>query len=153
MKEVHLITVGKLKDKSIESLENDYIKRLKSPKLKIHEVKSHSENLKKEAEEVLKKVADISKEATPNLILMAENGDLHDSAKFSKWFYNLVENKQEKLIMIIGGAAGHGDEVLKMANAKLSLSPLTYPHKLARLLLVEQLYRAQTIHQGHPYHK
>jgi 23S rRNA (pseudouridine1915-N3)-methyltransferase len=153
MKEVHLITVGKLKDKSIESLENDYFKRLKAPKLKIHEVKSYSEDLKKESEDVMKKVADICKDATPYLILMAENGELYDSKKFSKWFYNLVENKQEKIILIIGGAAGHGEQVLKAANAKLSLSSLTYPHKLARLLLVEQLYRAQTIHQGHPYHK
>jgi len=153
MKEIHLITVGKLKDKSIESLENDYIKRLKSPKLKIHEVKSQSEDLKKEADEVMKKVSDICKDSSPYIILMAENGQLHDSPKFSRWFYNLVENKQEKIILVIGGAAGHGEQVLAASHEKLSLSPLTYPHKLARLMLVEQLYRAQTIHQGHPYHK
>lgn len=151
MRDLHLITVGKLKDKHIEKLEDDYLKRLKLPKLKIHEVKSHSENLQLEANEVLKKIDDIAKNAF--VVLMAENGNLYDSPKFSNWLYNHIETKQEPIILVIGGASGHGEEVLKRANGKLSLSPLTYPHKLARLLLVEQLYRAQTIFQNHPYHK
>lgn len=153
MKDIYLITVGKLKDKNIEALEKNYLKRLKIPSLHIHEVKSHSENLKAEADEVLKKINDLCKESRPYIILMAENGKLYDSPKFSQWFYNILETRQEKIFLVIGGAAGHGEKVLEASKAKLSLSPLTYPHKLARLLLVEQLYRAQTIYQGHPYHK
>jgi len=150
VKEVHLIVVGKLKDKNIESLENDYLKRIKSPKFIIHEVKSHKENLDLEAGEVEKKLNDLGP-CYP--ILLAENGQLFDSPKMSKWLFNLIENRSEKIVFIIGGASGHGVKIIERAKEKLSLSPLTYPHKLARLLFVEQIYRAITIQSGHPYHK
>ena len=150
MKEIHLIVIGKYKDKNLETLEDQYLKRITNPKLKIHELKSQRENLELEAAEVVKKLNDLGS-CYP--ILMAENGKLMDSPKFSSWLYGLIENRSEKLVLIIGGASGHGSKVLELAKEKLSLSPMTYPHKLARLLLVEQLYRAQTIHAGHPYHK
>jgi 23S rRNA (pseudouridine1915-N3)-methyltransferase len=53
---------------------------------------------------------------------------------------------------MIAGAEGFSSEVLKLCQERLSLSELTFPHKLARIILVEQLYRAQTIRTGHPYH-
>ena len=150
MKDIHLIVIGKYKDKNLESLEEQYLKRITGPKLKIHELKSMRENLELEANEVLKKLNDL---APSYPILMAENGKLRNSVDFSKWLYSLIETRSEKIVLIIGGASGHGQKVLELAKEKLSLSPMTYPHKLARLLIVEQLYRAQTIHTGHPYHK
>ena len=150
MKDLHLIVVGKLKDKNLEALEDNYLKRIKAPKLHIHEVKSHKENLDLEANEVEKKLNDIGATFP---ILLAESGQLFDSPKMSKWLFNLLETKSEKIVFIIGGASGHGEKVLKRASQKLSLSPLTYPHKLARVLFVEQIYRALTINSGHPYHK
>lgn len=153
MKEVYLITVGKLKDAHLESIESDYIKRIKNPSLKIIESKSFSENKDQEADEVIKKIKDICKESSPYIILLAENGKMHDSPHFSKWFYNILESRSEKVFFIIGGAAGHGDKILKLAKEKISLSPLTFPHKIARVLFVEQFYRSQTIKIGHPYHK
>ncbi|EQC45936.1 putative rRNA large subunit m3Psi methyltransferase RlmH [Bacteriovorax sp. BSW11_IV] len=153
MKEVHLISVGKIKDKNIDILEADYLKRLKNPLLKLHEVKSHAENLTLEGDEVLKRIDDICKGGSAYVILLAENGKIYDSPQFSKWYYDLIENRSETIVLVIGGASGHGPKVIERANAKLSLSPLTFPHKMARLILIEQLYRAQTIYQGHPYHK
>lgn len=150
MKELHLIVIGKYKDKNLEALEDQYHKRITNPKLKIHELKSQRENLDLEANEVLKKLTDLG-QVYP--ILMAENGKLMDSEKFSNWLNELLEIRSEKIVLIIGGASGHGKKVLNLAQSKLSLSPMTYPHKLARLLLVEQIYRAQTIKSGHPYHK
>jgi 23S rRNA (pseudouridine1915-N3)-methyltransferase len=150
MKELHLIVIGKYKDKNLEALEDQYHKRINNPKLKIHELKSQRENLDLEANEVVKKLNDLG-QVYP--ILMAENGKLMDSNKFSEWLNDLLEMRSEKIVLIIGGASGHGKKILELAQSKLSLSPMTYPHKLARLLLVEQIYRAQTIKSGHPYHK
>jgi 23S rRNA (pseudouridine1915-N3)-methyltransferase len=63
----------------------------------------------------------------------------------------LIE-KSSRVIFLIAGAEGFSQEVLKASQEKISLSELTFPHKIARLLLVEQIYRAQTIRSGHPYH-
>lgn len=151
MKDLHLIVVGKLGDREIETLEKDYFKRITTPKLTIHEVKAHAEDLNKEAKEVLAKISDISKNENPHIVLLTEKGKQYDSVAFSKWLSSLYE--RNTVIFIIGGASGHGEEVIKKSHSKLSLSELTYPHKLARLLLVEQIYRAQTIKAGHPYNK
>lgn len=151
MKDLHLIVVGKLGDKNIEDLEKDYFKRLTSPKLIIHEARAHAEDLAKEAREVLAKIEDISKNENPYIVLLMEKGKQFTSVDFSKWLSNIYE--RQSVIFIIGGASGHGEAVIKRAHFKLSLSELTYPHKLARLLLVEQIYRAQTIVAGHPYNK
>jgi len=151
MKDLHLIVVGKLGDKNIEELERDYFKRLTSPKLLIHEVRTHSENLAKEAKEVTAKINELSKDENPYVVLLAENGKQFTSVNFSKWLFNICET--QRMIFVIGGASGHGQEVIDRAQFRLSLSELTYPHKLARLLFVEQIYRAQTIKVGHPYNK
>lgn len=151
MRDLHLIVVGKLADRNIGELENDYLKRLTIPKLFLHEVKSHSENLDQEAKEVKNKIAEISKNENSFIVLLTENGNQFDSRKFSAWIFD--KSLTQKIIFIIGGAAGHGEEIIKMSHFKLSLSLLTYPHKLARLLLIEQIYRAVTIKDGHPYHK
>ncbi len=151
MKDLHLIVVGKLSDKNIESLEGDYLKRIIAPKFFIHEVKSHSENCQLEAREVLNKISDISKNDNPFLVLLMEKGKQFTSIDFSRWLFE--KSATQKIIFIIGGAAGHGEEVIAKANFSLSLSELTYPHKLARLMMVEQIYRAITIKNNHPYNK
>ena len=95
------------------------------------------------------------KEISPNgahVILLAENGKLFDSPKFSEWIYSLIEEKTEKLVFVIAGAEGHSEDMLKLAQGKISLSSLTFPHKIARILFIEQFYRAQTIKKKHPYH-
>ncbi|MFZ4712655.1 MAG: 23S rRNA (pseudouridine(1915)-N(3))-methyltransferase RlmH [Bacteriovoracaceae bacterium] len=150
-KEVHLIVVGKLKDSHLEAIEADYLKRIANPLLKIHEVKASAENKAAEGEAVQKKIRDISPNSA-HVILLAENGKLLDSPKFSEWLYTLVEEKSEKLIFVIAGAEGHSEEMLQIAQGKISLSALTFPHKLARILFIEQFYRAQTIKRNHPYH-
>lgn len=152
MKEIHLIVVGKLADKNIQALEDEYLKRVKSPKLKIHEVKAGSENLDLEGAEVEKKINDISKGSKGHIVLLSEWGKDKDSQEFSNWLDNTML-AHPLLIFVIGGAAGHGKNILDLSHDKLSLGKMTYPHKLARLLFVEQIYRAQTIRTGHPYHK
>ena len=85
------------------------------------------------------------------IVLMTEKGKQFESIAFSNWLNKHTE--RQKIVFIIGGAAGHGKQIIERANFKLSLSEFTFPHKLARLLLVEQIYRAQTIRANHPYNK
>lgn len=149
MKDLHLIAVGKLNDKFIAELEKDYLKRLTSPKLSIHEVHSHSENLDKEAKEVSIKLDELEKSDKLFIVLLTEKGKQFESREFSSW----LNSQPKKIVFIIGGAAGHGPNIISRSQFKLSLSELTFPHKLARLLLIEQIYRAQTIKANHPYNK
>lgn len=148
MKKVRLIVVGKLNDKNFEQLEKEYLKRFKSFDFKVIELKSYQEDRLKEGLEIKKKIDELS----PCLpIFLTENGKTFDSPAFSKWFYNHLESNSS-VVFVIGGAAGL-DRKLFEQGPQLSLSALTFPHKFARLIVTEQLYRAETINSGHPYHK
>ncbi len=93
----------------------------------------------------------ILKSANPGFILFDERGKSLSSMQWADFFKQQVGNAS--LDFVIGGAAGVADEVRQQAQAIWSLSNLTLPHQLARVLVVEQLYRAFSIIQGHPYHK
>ena len=134
MKVIHLIVVGKLKDKNLEAIEQTYLKRI--PSLKIIEVKN---------------VGDVLPKVKGDLYLLEEKGSLMDTPEFSSWLFDTLEKSEFSLV--IGGASGHHESVLSTAKGSISLSPLTFPHKLARILLVEQIYRAVSLKEGHPYHK
>lgn len=149
MYQLHLICVGKQKDPHLEALEKEYLKRLKNLKLSLHELRSHEENKEAEALEIEKKCQSIAP-ITP--ILLCENGRSFSSPHFSKWLYEQLEYSH-RLAFIIGGAAGLSEKLNQKYSLTLSLGELTYPHRFARLLLTEQIYRAECIKQGHPYHK
>jgi 23S rRNA (pseudouridine1915-N3)-methyltransferase len=148
---VHLICVGKLKDGPFQALERDYLKRLNSLKLEIHEVKDKSDFPDFEATEVIKKIKDLTLNKSYHLVLLAEKGLKFNSPDFSRWLYQKM-TEHKTLILVIAGAMGHGKPILELSHEKLSLSELTFPHKLARIVLIEQIYRAMTINQNHPYH-
>ena len=150
-KSLNLIVVGRLKDPHLESLEHDYLKRINNPELIIHEVKASAENKEAEGEAILKKIRDLSQGGGTHLIAMTEWGKRSTSVAFAEWTKGLIE-RPAKIFFLIAGAEGFSEEVLKACQERISLSELTFPHKLARILLVEQLYRAQTIRSGHPYH-
>jgi len=151
MKSFHLIVVGRYADSSFEQLEHHYLKQIPKNIFQLHEVKSHSENKTLEGQEVLKKISEIEKADRAYVFLMAERGKLYSSEQLTKLIHHdLTKNL---IILVIGGAAGHGEEVVRRADSELSLSPMTFPHKMARLLLIEQFYRTLMILKSHPYHK
>jgi 23S rRNA (pseudouridine1915-N3)-methyltransferase len=84
------------------------------------------------------------------LIALMEQGECLGSIPFAR---RLEQFENERLVFVIGGADGLTAELKLQAQWQLSLSPLTFPHELARLMLVEQLFRAQSIVQGRPYHR
>ena len=150
MKSIHLICVGKLKEKKTLDLEQDFLKRIREPNLVIHETKTFQEDVQLEGAEVLKKIDSLSK--SPHIVALTEKGQSFDSLKFSEWLTQTLEHSGS-LFFVIGGSKGHGENLLARTQEEISLSKLTFPHQFARLLLVEQLYRAQTLRVGHPYHK
>ena len=84
------------------------------------------------------------------LVILTEEGQTLDSVSLAQ---RLEGSGSERLAFVIGGAEGIDPALKARASWRLSLSPMTFPHELARLLLLEQLYRAMTIQQGGPYHK
>lgn len=152
MKEINLVTIGKLKDCNLQEIENNYLKRICSHKLNIHEIKSKSEHKDIETETALKKIKELSNDKKPYIILLGEKGELYDSQNFSKWFYKKIENINGPIFFVIAGAEGPSNKMMEKANCHISLSKLTFPHRIARIILIEQIYRAETIHLNHPYH-
>ena len=136
-----VIAIGKIKKSWVQNGLKQYIKRL--PGLTITELKDS--NQIKEEKSIL-----ASLNNNEILIPLAEEGDSLTSIEFAN---RLKDFGSSHLAFVIGGADGLTPELKTSAKWKLSLSPLTLPHEFARLLLIEQIYRAQTIIQGSPYHR
>lgn len=86
------------------------------------------------------------------LVALDEKGSMLSSAKLASWMQARTNESVKQLVFLIGGAYGLGEDVLRRANFIWSLSPLTFPHQLVRLILAEQVYRACTIIKNEKYH-
>lgn len=86
------------------------------------------------------------------VVLLDENGQSMDSLAFSRFLGQQFVSASRRLVFIIGGPYGFSDEVYKKAGSRLSLSAMTFSHQIIRLVFLEQLYRANTILKGEPYH-
>lgn len=87
------------------------------------------------------------------LVALDGGGKALGSDAFARWLAARRDEGHRTIAFLIGGPDGHGEGALARAQLKLSLGPLTLPHGIARIILVEQLYRAATILSGHPYHR
>ncbi|HJQ37157.1 MAG TPA: 23S rRNA (pseudouridine(1915)-N(3))-methyltransferase RlmH [Thermoanaerobaculia bacterium] len=86
-------------------------------------------------------------------VVLDERGQLIDSLKFAKWIEKLTIDQPHGVNFVVGGDLGFDDTVRRRADKLLSLSPMTLPHQLARVLLMEQVYRACTLMRNIAYHK
>jgi len=86
------------------------------------------------------------------IVLLDERGKEFRTVEFAEWLEGKSQMQGKRLVFVIGGPWGFSDEVNKLASFRISLSKMTFPHQLVRLLFVEQLYRAFTIIKGEPYH-
>ena len=136
-----VIAIGKIKRKWIQEGIEMYLKRL--PGLKVIEIK---DNHQAKEEHMIKEI--INKNDI--LVTLNENGQSLTSKQLAT---KLLNSQNQNIIFVIGGPSGLSPSLNIYASWQLSLSPLTFPHEIARLLLIEQLYRAKTITQGSPYHK
>ena len=150
-----IATVGKVKNKAWLAAQNDYVKRLgRYTTLDLVEVKDvvgrsipDDVAMAKEGEQLLQAVAD-----SHRLIALTPTGKLRSSPGLAKWLQKRVVD-YGRIAFLIGGPLGFSDQVIAAAHDHLSLSPLTFTHELARVILLEQLYRACTILAGEQYHK
>lgn len=151
---IKLICVGKIKDKNLASLINDYIKKINHyHKLEVIEVKDEPINdneksvLNIEAERVLDKI-----DKDEYVILMDLHGKSIDSVSLANKIDKLFVS-YSKITFVIGGSLGLGDKLLDRANEKIKLSDLTFLHQMTRLILLEQVYRSFKILNHETYHK
>lgn len=160
MLRVNIVCVGRLKEKYLRDACAEYSKRLQSfCKFEIAEVDeekisdspntSQIENiLNCEGKRILSKI-----DRGANVIAMCIEGKQKSSEELSAYFDNAAVRGISTLTFVIGGSWGLSDEVKKRADLRLSMSEMTFPHQLARVMLCEQIYRGFSISAGTKYHK
>ncbi|EKT4499847.1 23S rRNA (pseudouridine(1915)-N(3))-methyltransferase RlmH [Flavobacterium psychrophilum] len=153
---IKLIAIGKTDNKNLQTLIDDYTKRLsfyiKFDLEIIADIKnvknlSETQQKEKEGELILSKIT-----PTDQLILLDENGKTFSSVAFSDQLQKKMNSGIKTLVFVIGGPYGFSEEIYKKAFGKISLSPMTFSHQMVRLFFIEQLYRGFTILKNEPYH-
>lgn len=158
--EINIISVGKIKEDFFKKAIEEYEKRLKAYcRVNFIELKDESEGknlsdkdidiiLDKEGKRILEKIKERS-----FIIVLDIKGKSIDSVEFSKKINGIMLDGISSIDFIIGGSLGISQEVKDKANYSLSFSKFTFPHKLMRVILMEQIYRAFTIINNKTYHK
>ena len=137
--------IGKTKDSSVQALTNEYLRRIS----RYAEV----EGLALPDEEALLKLREkVGARPAHALVLFDSRGKQLSSEEFAQFLQNHLDRNPQPLALAIGPADGFEESSRKSATAVLSLGKMTLPHELARVVLLEQVYRAFTILKGHPYH-
>lgn len=156
---IKLIAIGKNKDKALQTLEKEYIKRLGAfCKFELIELKDEAnehvsrENevlliKQKEAERALAKLSD-----RDFVILLDLHGKMFDSISFSKQLEKW-QIQNQNIVFVIAGSLGPAPDLVKRADVTWKLSDLTFTHLMTRVLVLEQIYRAYMIMNGRNYHK
>lgn len=157
---IHIISVGKIKEKYIKLGIAEFEKRLQTY-CKLSFIELADEQAPEQlGEKELQKVK--NKEGARILIKVKEGdyvialdvqGVQWSSEQLAEQMKKLSFQGKNKLVFVIGGSNGLSTEVLARANIKLSFSKMTFPHQLMKLILLEQVYRAFKIQKGEPYHK
>jgi len=154
---VQILSVGENKNPYLREGESDFIQRLKHYcRLEIRTVKEEKIQKSKDVEFVQRSEAKrILDQLQPQskIIVLDERGELISSMKFSSKIQHWDNQSIQRAVFIIGGPLGLHDSVIQRADWILSLSKMTFTHEMARMLLLEQIYRAYTILRGEKYHK
>jgi len=153
---IKLIAIGKTDNKNLQSLIDEYQKRLSFyikfdleiiPDIKNVKNLSESQQKEKEGELILSKIT-----PTDQLILLDENGKTFSSVAFAEELQKKMNSGVKTLVFVIGGPYGFSETVYAKSHGKISLSLMTFSHQMVRLFFIEQLYRGFTILKNEPYH-
>lgn len=142
---IKIVWIGKTKEPAIAALTEEYLKRI-TRYATVEGVTVRDET------DLLAKFRGSKSEAKSNLILMDSRGKEFSSEQFARFFGDYQDRHSLPLVFAIGGADGFSDSARSAAHGIVSLGKMTLPHELARIVLLEQVYRAFTILKGHPYH-
>ena len=138
-----IVAVGRLKEDYLRAAEAEYLKRLRPyGGVAIEDVRDEAALLRAVAPGAM-------------LVALDERGELVTSAELARGIIGAEEQRGggRDLVFAIGGADGHGDEVRRRAGRTIAFGKLTIAHRLVRVMVLEQVYRAYTILRGHPYHR
>lgn len=153
---IKLLAIGKTDNKNLQSLIDDYQKRLSFyikfemevlPDIKNVKNLSESQQKEKEGDLILSKIS-----STDQLILLDENGKSFSSLGFSEELQKKMNSGIKTLVFVIGGPYGFSEAIYAKSQGKISLSSMTFSHQMVRLFFIEQLYRGFTILKNEPYH-
>lgn len=155
---INLIAVGKLKEDYLRSACAEYIKRLsRYCTFELHEIDecrlSNSPSEKEILAALRKEGEQIKRCAKGFIIPLCIEGKMLDSPQLSKKIADAAVGGQSAVTFIIGSSFGLDREIKDMGALRLSMSPMTFPHQLARVMLLEQVYRSFQIAEGGKYHK
>lgn len=152
---ITLLVVGKTTDVHIETLIQEYQKRLTHyipfalqiiPELKNTKALTPEQQKQAEGELILRAIT-----AATDLIILDEHGKDFRSIEFSDYLQKKMSAGRD-VVFVVGGPYGFSDAVYQRSNGKISLSKMTFSHQMVRLFFVEQVYRSMTILRGEPYH-
>ncbi|GAC1391997.1 MAG: 23S rRNA (pseudouridine(1915)-N(3))-methyltransferase RlmH [Candidatus Saccharimonadales bacterium] len=145
-----LLVVGKQLDASLHKSVSKYVDRIQHytafEQIIIPASPPSPSSLRIEARAMLKIIS-----SQDFICLLTDSGELYNNEQFAQKM-TVIMQKNKKIIFILGGAYGVDDSIIRRANTMWSLSPLVFPHELARVIIYEQLYRTLSIINGHPYH-
>ncbi len=141
---VRIAWIGKTKEAAIQSLSSEYLKRI----LRYNAV----EGAELASEAALLKSVEQKGRTAPVLVLMDSRGKQLSSEELAEYLRGHLNRGTQELIFAIGPSDGWSEETISKSSAKLSMGRMTLPHELARIVLLEQVYRGFTILAGHPYH-
>ena len=160
MLSVHLICVGKLKEKFYREAVEEYVKRLggycKLTLTELPEAKLPQDPSPGEVSAALDKEAEAIRAKLPqgaSVVAMCVEGKMRSSEELAKLVDDWSQNSAKHLVFVIGGSYGLHPSIKALAWVRLSMSPMTFPHHLARVMVLEQIYRAFKINEGSSYHK
>ena len=158
MVKIHIVCVGKIKEKYFAEAAAEYIKRLsRFAEVSVREIKEENftnDPSPAEARKITElEGAGIEKELKGCVFCLAVEGKKISSEKFSEKLDKLIGGGAGEMTFVIGGSYGIAAAIKKRADELVSFSDMTFPHTLARVMLLEQLYRAFMISSGAKYHK
>ena len=153
---IFLLVIGKTDETYLQNGIEIFLKRIPHyisfemkvlPDLKNSKNLSEDQQKEKEGELIIQQLA-----PADEIILLDENGIETSSVEFARFLEKKMISGIKRLVFVIGGPYGFSATLYSRANAKLSLSKMTFSHQMVRLIFAEQLYRAMTILKGEPYH-
>ncbi len=157
---ITVIALGKLKEKYLRDAVDEYSKRISAygrlDIIELNPVRLSDNPSQNEIANSLTKEADDIKKKIPNnsyVFALCIEGKEKSSEQFAKTIDSAIINGKSNLVFIIGSSFGMSDEIKNLADFKLSFSPMTFPHQLMRVMLLEQIYRAFQINNNGKYHK
>lgn len=151
---VHIIAVGPLKRGPERDLVDDYLSRFERTGRQIG-LRSISEQEVASGGGREAEAQRLIAHCPPGAVITAldERGKAEGSEGLARWMGDLRDRGTSDLAFLIGGAEGHGAAIREAAQSRMAFGPQTWPHKLVRVMLAEQVYRAATLLAGTPYHK